>query len=174
MDFNGESVVALDATAFYQGFHLYSEKTCITTDLIFAEISHIHNKLSILESLILNRKLMVFEPRNNTIRLVKAAAKQIGEDRLTDADISILALAKDYDAILVSDDFAICNLAKTMLIKLLNIGTKGINQTRKWIKFCKICGKGYSPKQANCAICGNKLRIRFKKSIIQEINSGQC
>jgi rRNA maturation endonuclease Nob1 len=63
----------------------------------------------------------------------------------------------------VTDDFAICNLSKTLSIELLNLGTKGIKDSRKWVKFCKSCGKGYPSTQTVCSLCGNKLRIRFKK-----------
>ena len=98
-----------------------------------------------------------------SLKLVQDAAKQAGEVRLTDADISILALAKSNDAILVTDDFAVCNLAQILSIKLLNLGTKGIRETRKWVKFCRGCGRGFPPDLSICEICGNKLSIRYKK-----------
>jgi endoribonuclease Nob1 len=164
-----ESKFALDATAFYQGFHLRFSSPCITTGLVFEEISHIQNKLSTLENLILNKRIIILEPNNNTVRFVKSSAKQIGESRLTEADISILALAKDYSAILVTDDFAVCNLGRTIRIGLLNLGTKGIRDTRKWMKFCSNCGRGYPSTQLVCSICGNKLRIRYKKLINSKV-----
>lgn len=154
---------ALDATAFYQGFHLHSNNTCITTGLVFEEISHIQEKFSVLESLISNKRIVILEPDEKTIEMINSIITQIGETRLSKADISIIALAKESNATLVTDDFAICNLAKTLGIELLNLGTKGIKDTRKWIKFCKSCGKGYPPTQKVCSLCGNKLRIRFKK-----------
>jgi len=98
-----------------------------------------------------------------SLKMVQHAAKQAGEGRLTDADISILALAKSKDAILVSDDFAVCNLAQILSIKLLNLGTKGISETRKWVKFCRGCGRGFPPGLSICEICGNKLSTRYKK-----------
>ena len=154
---------ALDAPAFYQGFHLHSNNTCITTGLVFEEISHIQEKFSVLESLISNKRIVILEPDEKTIEMINSIITQIGETRLSKADISIIALAKESNATLVTDDFAICNLAKTLAIELLNLGTKGIKDTRKWIKFCKSCGKGYPPTQKVCSLCGNKLRTRFKK-----------
>jgi endoribonuclease Nob1 len=164
-DSKAESKFALDATAFYQGFHLLSSSTCITTGLVIEEILHLQNKLGTLESLILNKRIMIFEPEISTVRFVKSLAKQIGESRLTEADISILAIAKDYSAILVTDDFAVCNLARTIPVGLLNLGTKGISETRKWIKFCSNCGRGYPSTQLVCSICGNKLHVRYKKKV---------
>ena len=102
LDSRTESKFALDATAFYQGFHLHSSCTCITTGLVYEEISHIQNKLSSLESLVLSKRILIFEPTNNIVKLVKTVAKQTGETRLTDADLSILALAKDYNVTLVT------------------------------------------------------------------------
>lgn len=154
---------ALDATAFYQGFHLRSNSPCITTALVFEEISHIQERFSVLESLISNKRIMILEPNYEIVKMIKSVITQIGETRLSDADISIIALAKEFNATLVTDDFAICNLAKTLSIELLNLGTKGIKYTRKWIKFCKGCGKSYPPTQTVCSLCGNKLRVRFKK-----------
>ena len=118
---------------------------------------------SVLETLILNERIKILEPSEESLKLIKSSITQIGETRLSDADVSIIALAKEFNATLVTDDFAICNLAKTLSIELLNLGTKGIKNTRKWIKFCKGCGKAYSPTQTVCSLCGNKLRIRFKK-----------
>ena len=163
LDSKRESIFALDATAFYQGFHLHSSSTCITTEMVYNEISHIQNKFSILESLISNKRLKIAESSKKTIKLVQNIAKKIGESRLSTADVSIIALAKDYNAILVTDDFAICNLVNAMSIPLLNLGTRGIEETRKWIKFCKSCGKGYPPTLTLCPICGNELRVRYKK-----------
>lgn len=168
-----ESRFALDATAFYQGFHLRSNITCITTGLVFAEISHIQRNLSILDSLISNRRIMIFQPSDSTLRTVILAVKQIGETQLSDADISIVALAKECNATLVSDDFAVCNLAKTLSIDLLNLGTKGIRDRRKWVKFCKSCGRGYPPTQTICSLCGNKLRVRYKKLLDSKIAQNQ-
>jgi len=173
LDSRTESKFALDATAFYQGFHLHSSCTCITTGLVYEEISHIQNKLSSLESLVLSKRIMIYEPTDNIVKLVKTLAKQTGETRLTDADISILALAKDYNVTLVTDDFALCNLAKTMSIGLLNLGTKGIRETRKWTKFCSSCGRGYPSAISVCSICGNKLRVRYKKLIDTKISRNQ-
>ena len=166
-DLVSESAIkfALDATAFYQGFHLRSNSACITTGLVFEEISHIQEKFSVLESLISSKRIIILEPSDKILKMIKSVTIQVGETRLSDADISIIALAKEFNATLVTDDFAICNLAKTLSIELLNLGTKGINNTRKWIKFCKGCGKAYPPTQTVCSLCGNKLRIRFKKLV---------
>lgn len=121
--------------------------------------------LSVLESLKLNERIMILEPSEESLKMIRSSITQIGETRLSDADISIIALAKEFNIPLVTDDFAVCNLAKTLSIELLNLGTKGIKDSRKWIKFCKSCGKGYPPTQTVCSLCGNKLRIRFKKLI---------
>lgn len=116
---------------------------------------------------------MIFQPSDNTLRTVRLVVKQIGETQLSDADISIVALAKECNATLVTDDFAVCNLAKTLSIDLLNLGTKGIRDRRKWVKFCKSCGKGYPSTQTICSLCGNKLRVRYKKLIDSKIGQNQ-
>ena len=116
---------------------------------------------------------MIFQPSDITLRTVRLVIKQIGETQLSDADVSIIALAKEFNTTLVTDDFAVCNLAKTLSIDLLNIGTKGIRDRRKWVRFCKSCGKGYLPTQSICSLCGNKLRIRYKKLIDSKIAQNQ-
>ena len=92
----------------------------------FCRDFHIQSNLSILDSLISNRRIMIFQPSDSTLRTVRLVVKQIGETQLSDADISIVALAKECNATLVTDDFAVCNLAKTLSIDLLNLEQKAL------------------------------------------------
>jgi rRNA maturation endonuclease Nob1 len=54
------------------------------------------------------------------------------------------------------------NVATLLNIPIKSIGTKGISKVRRWVTFCRACGKAYEPGIIECTLCGNKLRRRFK------------
>ena len=59
---------------------------------------------------------------------------------------------------LILNPIASINRMPGLVIPAINI------EIRRWIAFCKTCGKAYDPKITECALCGNRLRHRYKKS----------
>jgi len=153
----------LDSTAFYSGFHSTLQGRYFTSHRIMEEIIHIQKYYSIIESLIISGRLVVLEPTRESQDLVKETAKQIGESDLSSGDISILALSHDLLGTIVTDDYAICNLASVMSISTINLSSKGITQIKKWRTYCRTCGKNYEPNLTECLICGNQLRRSFRR-----------
>jgi endoribonuclease Nob1 len=162
LDFNRGFI--LDANAFYSGFPFgLSSSKCYTTNSVFNEVKHIKRSYSALEALIDAGNLIVMDAEQQYIEKVIFAAKETGDYlRLSQADLSVLALAFQLQIILVSDDFAVENIATLLKIPFKTIGTKGIVAVRKWIPFCSTCSKAYNPSTNECLICGNKLKRRFK------------
>lgn len=162
LDFSSE--FALDATAFYIGIPFLSSSKCYTTDLVFEEIKHIKKSYYALEALIDAGNLKVIEAEEPYLTEVINIAKKIGDfSKLSFADLSILALARQLKITLISDDYAVENVATLLNIPIKSLGTKGITKVRRWITFCRACGKAYKPNVLECMLCGNKLRRRFKK-----------
>lgn len=160
---SGEFV--LDATAFYAGIPFSSNSKFYTTNSVFKEIKHIKRSYGGLEVLIDADKLKVIEPEELFLQQVISIAKKTGDSsRSSSADLSVLALALQIGATLISDDYAVLNIASLLKIPTKSIFTKGITEIRRWIAFCKTCGKAYDPKITECALCGNRLRHRYKKS----------
>lgn len=160
MDF---SEFVLDASAFYAGTPFLSSSTCYTTNLVLKEVIHIKKSYSALEFLIDAGNLKIIDPEEQFLKKIIKIARKTGDfSKLSSADLSILSLALQLKATLISDDYAIINIAILLRIPIKTIATKGITKVRKWVTFCKACGKAYSPDISECMLCGNKLRRRFK------------
>ena len=108
----------------------------------------------------------VRDPIEESIISVTDTAIKTGDNStISKQDVSIIALALENDLELITDDFAVTNVAKQLKIKTSSLMTKGISIVGKWISYCSICGKEFS-KQKECPICGSKLnRKLIKKSI---------
>ena len=159
------SKFVLDASAFYTGVPFLSNSNFYTTDSVFKEIKHIKKSYGALEALIDAEKLRVIEPEAPFLQQVISTAKETGDfSRCSHADLSIVALALQLKATILSDDYSVGNVATMLNIPVNSIGNKGITEVRKWIVFCSTCGKAYKQNIIECVLCGNRLRRRFKKS----------
>jgi endoribonuclease Nob1 len=164
---SGFKEFVLDASAFYIGIPFLSDSICYTTNLVFEEVKHIKASYSALEALIYVGKLRVLEADESSLRKIIAIAKKTGDlSKLSHADISILALALQlHTPTLISDDYAIGNVATLLHIPIKSVGNKGIVRVGKWVTFCRGCGKVYKSNIIICAYCGNKLGRKFKRYI---------
>ena len=156
----------LDATAFYVGIPFVSEDSFITTSQVYDEIQHIKTKQGILETLHETNRLQIRDPSEKSIKNVIDVSKKTGDfQTISKQDISVIALAFENSIELVTDDFAVTNVAKQLQIQTCPLMTEGIKTVGKWISYCSICGKEFSEKN-ECPICGNKLnRKLIKKSL---------
>ena len=156
----------LDATAFYAGIPFVSNDSFMTTSIVYEEIQHIKTKQGILDMLQQTNRLQVRDPEKDTIAIVNDIAEKTGDSQtISEQDISIIALALENKIELITDDFAVTNVAKQLKIKTTPLMTQGIKTVGKWISYCSTCGKEF-PKEKECPICGNKLnRKLIKKSI---------
>ena len=156
----------LDATAFYAGIPFVSNDSFMTTSIVYEEIQHIKAKQGALEVLQQTNRLQIRDPSEENIIIVTDASVKTGDNStISKQDVSIIALALENDLELITDDFAVTNVAKQLKIKTSSLMTEGINTVGKWISYCSMCGKEFS-KQKECPICGNKLnRKLIKKSI---------
>ena len=162
MSNSDSSEFVLDASAFYAGIPFQSSKKCITTNAVYEEVRHIRRSYSPLEALIDAGNLIIIEPELTSFNKVIACAKKTGDyKKLSQADISIIALAFQFGKTLISDDFAVGNVATYLKIPVRTLAFKGISELRAWVSFCKSCGKVYNSGISVCQICGSRLRRRF-------------
>jgi endoribonuclease Nob1 len=149
----------LDATSFYAGIPFSSQEISFTTPLVFEEIKHIKKEQAAIFALIESKRLGIIEPEQKFCDLVREKAENTGDfHNLSEEDISVIALCLQLGGELLTDDFAISNVAKHLNLKVLPVMTRGITRT-SWIYFCSGCEKSFS-KVSICPICGNKLRRR--------------
>ena len=116
-------------------------------------------------------KMKIQPPTEDSLREVLEHAKQLG-DRLilSKADSSILALAVDLKKsgklpIIVSDDYAVQNVAEGMGIGYQSLSSLGIRQKYKWTYYCPACFKRYvTGELQHCQVCGTALKRKpFQK-----------
>ena len=143
-----------------------SNDSFMTTSTVYEEIEHIKTKQGILEMLQQTNRLQIRDPDNEFISKVKDTADETGDSAtISEQDISIIALALENKIELITDDFAVTNVARQLKIQTSSLMTQGISTVGKWISYCSMCGKEFS-KEKDCPICGSKLnRKLIKKSI---------
>lgn len=151
----------LDASAFYAGTPFLSGKQCYTTSLVLDEVRHV--KGATLEGLIDAGNLKVLDPEPQHEKTVIKSAQKTGDvSKLSEADVSVLALAVQLGGTLVTDDYALANVAATMGVKVSSSLGKGLKEVRKWTSYCSACSKAFGPNEKECPLCGNKLKRKYK------------
>ncbi|MEM5800450.1 MAG: ribonuclease VapC [Candidatus Aenigmatarchaeota archaeon] len=117
-------------------------------------IEEVKDRLTSLKVSGLNLK--VENPSRESIKEVKKIAKETGDlEKLSKTDLKLLALAKEKELVIVSDDRNVQNVAEKIGIKYISIFSKKITKLITWKKYCKNCKKFFQGKV--CPICGMKL-----------------
>ena len=153
----------LDSSAFYAGIPFSSNEPSYITSLIYNEIEHIKKEHDAIQILIETKRLTVNEPEDQFLNTANNAAKKSGDfSNLSDEDISTIALSLQLGAELVTDDFAVSNVAKNLNIKVIPVMTDGIKNVVTWKYYCPGCKTNFS-KITECPKCGNKLKRKAIK-----------
>jgi endoribonuclease Nob1 len=155
-----EPAYILDSTAFYAGIPYQGNGRYYTTYLVLEEVKH-HN----VGSSLIHSRVQVTEPTPASLSRVKTTAAKTGDiGALSQTDISLLALGLDMmgndgGVSLVSDDFAVRNVAEVLSIPLAPTTMKGGEwKNMTWKIYCRGCGKTYTnPKLTVCPVCGTQL-----------------
>jgi len=154
----------LDSSAFYAGIPFSSNEPSYITPLVYNEIEHIKKDHDAIQILIETKRLTVNEPEVQFVIAANNAAKKSGDfSNLSDEDISTIALSLQLNAELVTDDFAVSNVAKNLNIKVIPVMTTGIKNVVTWKYYCPGCGINFS-KVTECPKCGNKLKRKAMKT----------
>ena len=153
----------LDASAFYAGVPFRSSNDCFTTSLVYDEIKHIKKNHDALGTLLETNRLKIREPDTNSTEAATKAAKATGDfQQLSKQDISIIALCIEMKGEIISDDFAISNVARNLGLKISPIMTKGIEDVGKWVHYCPGCRTNHSSGK-ECPMCGTPLKRKLLK-----------
>jgi len=154
----------LDSSAFYAGIPFSSNEPSYITSLIYNEIEHIKKDHDAVQILIETKRLMIYDPEHRFIIAANNAAKKSGDfPNLSDEDISTIALSLQLKAELVTDDFAVSNVAKNLSLKVVPVMTSGIKNIVTWVYYCQGCRTNFS-NITECPNCGNKLKRRPLKN----------
>lgn len=166
--FLNEKIHVLDSTAFYAGIPFQGEGKYYTTYQVLDEVRGRGIGAQLIHS-----RVQVTEPSKESVQKVKAASNKTGDQKsLSEADTSILAVTldlvkskRDDEVVLVTDDFAVRNVAEVIGINLSETSIRGEWKKITWITYCKGCGKEYlDPKRSVCEVCGTKLSRKPRPS----------
>ena len=153
----------LDASAFYAGVPFRSSDDCYTTSSVYDEIKHIKKNHDALGTLLETNRLKIREPDKDSIIAAIKASKDTGDfPQLSKQDISIIALCIEMNGEIISDDFAIANVAKNLCLKISPIMTQGIEDVGRWIHYCPGCRTNHT-KGKECPMCGTLLKRKLLK-----------
>jgi len=97
-------------------------------------------------------------PQDGAVDRVRRAAKETGDfEELSDTDVRLIAAAFELDATLVTDDYAMQNVAEHMNVSVEVIAQDGIAEQRDWRFQCQGCGREFDENKDRCPICGSEL-----------------
>ena len=100
----------------------------------------------------------VHVPDANAIEHVERAARNSGDlNELSETDVRLLAAAFELDATLVTDDYAMQNVASELGVTVEVIAQDGIDERRDWRFQCQGCGRVFDDDRDRCPVCGSDL-----------------
>jgi UPF0271 protein len=102
--------------------------------------------------------MQIHIPDPATVERVERAARETGDlEELSRTDIRLLATAFELDATLVTDDYAMQNVAEKLDVSVDVIAQEGIDERRDWKFQCQGCGRVFDDHRERCEICGSDL-----------------
>ncbi len=97
-------------------------------------------------------------PTDETIDTVRRAADELGDlEELSRTDVRLIATAFELDGTLVTDDYAMQNVAEKLNVTVEVIAREGISEQRRWTFQCQGCGREFDEQRDRCEICGSPL-----------------
>ncbi len=157
----------LDACGILHSDLDFSTSKYYITNSVLAEIMDETAKMMVDQG-IKNTFIKIKDPKVESIQTVSDAASVTGDvNRLSKADIDVLALALECSAEIVSDDYGIQNVANYLKLKYHTTAQEGITKTYVWEKICPGCGLKHSHEFKTCEVCGTKLK-RVGKNVVKE------
>jgi len=118
--------------------------------------------------------LRIEAPDKKYTALVEEQAKQTRDfEKLSQTDIDVLSKALEYqkqyqdNAVLLTDDFAVQNIAARLGIVVVPIAQRVIKDQIVWQKQCIGCHRHFNDGE-ECPICGSPLRKKVKRKLKQK------
>ncbi len=97
-------------------------------------------------------------PDAETVERIERAARETGDfEELSRTDIRLVAASFELDGTLVTDDYAMQNVAEKLNVTVEVIAREGIDDQRNWIYQCQGCGREFDDNHDRCPVCGSEL-----------------
>jgi len=147
----------LDATVFFSEWR--GEGGLLTTPAVVEELRDSRSRFRY--EVFVTEGLEIKTPSQTSIDRIGAAMIATGDATvLSPTDIELLALSLEERATLVTDDFAIQNVAHALGIPTLPVQQRPATR-RSWRYRCRGCGR-YFRSPGTCPVCGSEMKRTIK------------
>jgi UPF0271 protein len=143
----------LDTSAFIHEYH---------TDNETASVPQVHEELEGEHAFRFDAEegagMHIHIPADGTVEKVNRVATETGDaDELSETDLLLVSAAFELDGTLVTDDYAMQNVAERLNVSVQVIARDGITEQRDWQFQCGGCGRTFDDDHERCPICGSDL-----------------
>jgi UPF0271 protein len=164
-------IYILDSSAFIFGFSMNPLNSSYTTDEVIREVRKNPFVRARIETFVSQGSIRIMSPPKDYLSRVSHIAKDTADlEVLSQTDLSILALSLylkenvDIESTLVSDDYAIQNMASVLGIPFKSLSVRGITKEIKWVIYCPACRKVFETSPGLiCPICGHNVKRKPKE-----------
>ena len=147
----------LDATVFFSEWR--GVGGLLTTPAVVDELRDSRSRLRY--EVLVAEGLKIKAPSLASIEQIRATITQTGDVLvLSPTDIELPALSIEEKATLVTDDFAIQNVAHALNIPTISIQQRKATR-RTWRYRCRGCGR-YFGTPGTCPVCGSEMKRTIK------------
>ena len=101
----------------------------------------------------------ILAPGKESLAAAREAAEATGDlHELSRTDLDVIALCLDLNGILVTDDYAMQNVASRLGLEFMGADLKPIDRDIKWQYRCTGCGKIFQQHVEICQVCGHQTK----------------
>ncbi len=151
----------IDSSALYYGKDIPGDRECVVTPGVVQELRR-HDMGDRVEML-LETKIRELSPSILSVKTVREAAAKTGDSRrLSETDVEVLALALELGYQVITDDYSMQNLARTLGVETVAMEQAGIAEAVEWQAKCSGCGKAFPADVKICDVCGSPTKMKGK------------
>jgi len=143
----------LDSSAFINEYH--TDEDIATIPLVKEELE---GEAAFRFDALEGSGMYLHIPEENTVERIERAARETGDlAELSETDVRLVAATFELDGRLVTDDYAMQNVAEKLDVSVEVIAREGISQQREWLFQCAGCGREFDENHDRCPVCGSSL-----------------
>lgn len=143
----------LDASAFIHEYH--TDEPTVTIPEVREELE---DESSYRFDALEGSGMRIHIPDPGSIERIRRAAREGGDHgELSDTDVRLLATAFELEGTIVTDDYAVQNVANLLDLEVEPIAQDGIEEPLDWNFQCQGCGREFEEDHDRCPICGTDL-----------------
>ncbi|AGN02579.1 hypothetical protein L593_13200 [Salinarchaeum sp. Harcht-Bsk1] len=143
----------LDSSAFIREYH--TEEQTATIPLVREELE---DESAYRFDAMEGSGMHIHIPSQETVEKVERAARDLGDfEELSETDVRLVGATFELDGTLVTDDYAMQNVADRLGVAVEVIAHDGIEEQREWLFQCQGCGREFDDDKDRCPICGSGL-----------------